>query len=89
MDLIDVRIRLQFLPLSERIRDPFKLVESMEKGVASLPILNMTGESLLLGNCCSHVHRSRNRMISTMDGKEKHDNQEILKNEDRDGDSPG
>ena len=33
MDLIDVRIRLQFLPLTGRIWDPFKLVESMEKGV--------------------------------------------------------
>ena len=31
----------------------------MEKGVASLPILNMTGESLLLGNRFSHVHSSR------------------------------
>ena len=59
MDLIDVGIRLQFLPLSGRIGDPFKLVESMEKGVASLPILNMTGESLLLGNRFSHVHSSR------------------------------
>ena len=33
--------------------------ESMEKGVASLPILNMTGELLLLGNRFSHVHSSR------------------------------
>ena len=55
----NVGIRLQFLPLSGQIWDPFKLVESMEKGVGSLPILNMTGESLLLGNRLSHVHGSR------------------------------
>ena len=47
-----------------------------KKGVASLPILNMTGESFLLGNRFSHVHIMENRMISFMDGKEKPDNQE-------------
>ena len=55
----NVGIRLQFLPLSGRIRDPFKLVESMQKGVASLPNLNMTGESLLRGNRFGHVRSSR------------------------------
>ena len=77
MDLKDVRIRHQFLPLSGRMWDPFKLVESMEKkGVASLPMLNMTGKSFLLGNHLSHVQIIENRMISIMDGKEKPDNQE-------------
>ena len=44
--------------------------------MASLPILNMTGESFLLGNRFSHVQIIENRMISIMDGKEKPDNQE-------------
>ena len=44
--------------------------------MASLPILNMTGELFLLGNSFSHVHIIENRMISIMDGKEKPDNQE-------------
>ena len=47
-----------------------------KKGVASLPILNMTGKSFLLGNRFSHVHIIENRMILIMDGKEKPDNQE-------------
>ena len=47
-----------------------------KKGVASLPMLNMTGESFLLGNRLGHVQIIDNRMISMMDGKEKPDNQE-------------
>ena len=47
-----------------------------KKGVASLPMLNMTGESSLLGNRLSDVQIIENRMISIMDGKEKPDNQE-------------
>ena len=44
--------------------------------MASLPMLNMMGESFLLGNRLSHVQIIENRMISIMDGKEKPDNQE-------------
>ena len=77
MDLIDVRIRLQFLPLSRRISETLSnSLRVWKKGVASLPMLNMTGESFLLGNRFSHVQIIENRMISIMDGKEKPDNQE-------------
>ena len=44
--------------------------------MASLPMLNMTGESFLLENRLSHVQIIENGMISIMDGKEKPDNQE-------------
>ena len=44
--------------------------------MASLPMLNMTGKSFLLGNRHSHVQIIENGMISIMDGKEKPDNQE-------------
>ena len=44
--------------------------------MASLPMLNMTGESFLLGNRLSHSQKIENQMISIMDGKEKPDNQE-------------
>ena len=44
--------------------------------MASLPMLNMMGESFLLGNRLSNVQIIKNRMISIMDGKEKPDNQE-------------
>ena len=44
--------------------------------MASLPMLNMTGESFLLGNRLSHVQIIENRMISIMAGKVKPDNQE-------------
>ena len=43
----NIGIRPQFLPLSGRIRYPLEPVESRQKGVTSLPILNTTGESLL------------------------------------------
>ena len=46
MDLIDVRIRLQFLPLSGESETLSNSLRVWKKGVASLPILNMTGESL-------------------------------------------
>ena len=44
--------------------------------MASLPMINMMGESFLLGNRLSHVQIIENRMISIMDGREKPDNQE-------------
>ena len=72
----NVGIRLQFLPLSGRIRDPFKLVESMQKGVASLPILNITANRSCGGIASATSVVADNRMISTMDGKEKPDTRE-------------
>ena len=44
--------------------------------MASLPMLNMMGESSLLGNRLSYVQIIENLMISIMDRKEKPDNQE-------------
>ena len=100
-DLIDVRTRHQFLPLEWANLRPFQTrLEYGKKGVASLPMLNMTGESFLLGNCLCHVQIIENRMIFIMDGKEKPDNQEKVwrmkstiartgAGQDRGGDSPG
>ena len=55
--------------------------------MASLPMLNMTGKSSLLGNRLSHVQIIENRMISIMDGIPQDDGDSP--GEDRDGDSPG